>query len=167
MSGEVHGIDVDEVAIAKVRELVPNGIFVVGRAERLPYADRYFDRVTADVWIPCMDIPAVFLEVHRVLTEDGEFEFSYHTLLQVVGYFARAAARLHWRAVIFDTYVLRNGLYCHLSGRVRRFRYKKKYESFQTLSGLERALNRAGFMIVRTQGRQAGRGPRVAARKRQ
>ena len=52
----------------------PRFSFQVFGCEKIPCADRSFDRVIANhVLFYCEDLPAVFSEVHRVLGEDGLF----------------------------------------------------------------------------------------------
>lgn len=47
--------------------------FVIGRAERLPFAAGSFDVVTAAGSLNYADLPSAFAEIARVLTRDGTF----------------------------------------------------------------------------------------------
>jgi SAM-dependent methyltransferase len=62
-TSELHGIDISPVAIALGRTRVPQANLVVGNAERLPYADESFDRIT------CLGSLERMLDVSHALRE--------------------------------------------------------------------------------------------------
>jgi hypothetical protein len=129
---------------------MPEAHFARAPAENLPFPDGMFDAVISGVAIPLMDIPRVFLEAARVSTDSAQFEFTYHPLQLVWRYFVRSVIRGHPKAAIFYAYALVNGVFFFATGRVFPFFYNGRFESFQTVRGLRIALNRAGFVIVRT-----------------
>jgi SAM-dependent methyltransferase len=54
------------------RSNVPRGVGIrPGRAERLPFRDDWFDRVTMSLVVHLLDRPAAFAEVRRVVSDDG------------------------------------------------------------------------------------------------
>ena len=55
------------------RQVAPSAAFVVGKAERLPFAPASFDLVTAAGAINYTDLDVSFPEVARILTGDGCF----------------------------------------------------------------------------------------------
>jgi len=69
---KVWGIDASEQMVAVARETVPAGVGVRrGVAERLPFRDGWFDRVTMSLVIHLIDRPQAFAEARRVVQADG------------------------------------------------------------------------------------------------
>jgi SAM-dependent methyltransferase len=67
------GLEPVSAMLAHRREVAPNAEFVVGQAERLPYASASFDLVTAAGSLNYADLPLALAEIARVLTRDGTF----------------------------------------------------------------------------------------------
>jgi ubiquinone/menaquinone biosynthesis C-methylase UbiE len=88
-----------------------------------------------------MDIPRTLAEVHRVLKAGGSVMFSLHPMHFTMSEFRKALP--HLIATDFRFFVLANGVYFHLTGKI--LRVGGKTESFQTRRGLRLALARAGF----------------------
>jgi ubiquinone/menaquinone biosynthesis C-methylase UbiE len=68
----VWGVDASPEMLAVARQNVPRGVGLKeGRAEQLPFRDRWFDRVV--MWLVCHLVarPDAFREVARVLVPDG------------------------------------------------------------------------------------------------
>ena len=55
------------------RAVAPHARFVIGQAERLPFAAGSFDLVTAAGSLNYADLPSALAEIARVLTRDGTF----------------------------------------------------------------------------------------------
>lgn len=69
---KVWGIDASEQMVAVARETVPAGVGVRrGVAERLPFRDGWFERVTMSLVVHLVDRPRAFAEARRVLGDDG------------------------------------------------------------------------------------------------
>ncbi len=69
---KVWGIDASAEMVAVTRETVPAGVGVrQGAAERLPFRDGWFDRVTMSIVIHLVDRPSAFAEARRVVPPDG------------------------------------------------------------------------------------------------
>jgi len=69
---EIHGIDVSKVAIEKAKKHVPDGKFVQGFLEKLPYGDKEFDAVCCSQTLEHLRDPALVLkEMYRVLRDGG------------------------------------------------------------------------------------------------
>ena len=69
---KVWGIDASAEMVAVTRETVPVGVGVrQGVAERLPFRDGWFDRVTMSIVIHLVDRPSAFAEARRVVPPDG------------------------------------------------------------------------------------------------
>lgn len=62
---ELHGIDIAKFAVAAAAKKQPNARFIVASANRLPYADRYFDAILR-VFAPSNDN-----ELKRILQPSG------------------------------------------------------------------------------------------------
>jgi SAM-dependent methyltransferase len=142
---EVVGVDIDKQRLARARQRFPERTFQCARGESLPYRDASFDRVVSAVALPYMDIPKALTEVRRVLIPGGSVFFSVHPLRLTLRELWKAAPRPV--AMIYRLFVLLNGLYFHLTGRV--LRVLGRTESFQTKRGLRLALARAGFVDAR------------------
>ena len=69
----VVGIEPWPAMLAHRRQVAPTAAFVVGKAERLPFAPASFDLVTAAGAINYTDLDVSFPEVARILTGDGCF----------------------------------------------------------------------------------------------
>ena len=68
----VWGVDPESSMLEVAREKLPAEVGLkLGRAEHLPFRDRWFDR--AVMWLVChlVERPAAFRELHRVLVDDG------------------------------------------------------------------------------------------------
>ena len=138
---DVTGVDIDEARLALARQRFPRRAFRCARGESLPFPDASFDRVVSNVALPYMDIPRTLAEVRRVLKPGGCVMFSVHPLRFTMSEFRKAAP--HPIATGFRLFVVANGLYFHLTGRV--LQVAGRSESFQTRRGLRLALARAGF----------------------
>jgi ubiquinone/menaquinone biosynthesis C-methylase UbiE len=74
---KVWGIDASEEMVAVARASVPNGVGVRrGLAERLPFRDGWFDRVTMSLVVHLVDRPRAFAEARRVVRDDGRIVIS-------------------------------------------------------------------------------------------
>jgi SAM-dependent methyltransferase len=69
----VVGLEPVSAMLAHRRAVAPRAAFVIGQAERLPFAARSFDLVSAAGSLNYTDLPAALAEVARVLTDDGTF----------------------------------------------------------------------------------------------
>lgn len=140
------GVDVDAEALAYGYRLAPQLGLVCARGERLPFAAHSFDVVVARVSLPFMHLPSALSEIARVVKPDGYVWFTLHpwAMLQ-----ARLRESLHTRNLqdlVYSIYILVNGLCFHLTGRQFRFPLnRQRCESFQTIGGMTRALQRVGF----------------------
>jgi len=66
------GIDESPDMVAVARETLPPGVGVrQGTAERLPFRDAWFDRVTMSLVLHLVDPPRALAEARRVVPEDG------------------------------------------------------------------------------------------------
>jgi SAM-dependent methyltransferase len=74
---EPVGLDVAEAMIRKARLRCPNLTFIVGDAQRLPFADASFDAVTMNFGILHLAEPErAIAEARRVLARGGRFAFT-------------------------------------------------------------------------------------------
>jgi SAM-dependent methyltransferase len=70
---QVIGVEPIPTMLTHRRIVAPRARFVIGQAERLPFAARSFDLVTAAGSLNYTDLPSALAEIARVLTPDGTF----------------------------------------------------------------------------------------------
>jgi ubiquinone/menaquinone biosynthesis C-methylase UbiE len=136
------GIDIDLPALRLGRTLTNNVAFVCSKAEALPFRPAQFDLATARVSLAYTDIRRSLAEIHRVLKPGGSLWMTLHP-------FAIPWEQMKtsgWKGKLFFAYVLLNSTLFYLTRR--QFPWFGKYESFQTKSGIRRALQRCGFSDV-------------------
>jgi SAM-dependent methyltransferase len=73
LARQVIGLEPVSAMLAHRRAVAPHAGFVIGQAERLPFAAGSFDLVTAAGSLNYADLPAALAEIARVLTRDGTF----------------------------------------------------------------------------------------------
>jgi SAM-dependent methyltransferase len=139
------GVDIDRGALELGRQLAPDLPFACARGEALPFADATFDLVVSRVALPYMPIARTLAEIRRVLRAGGELWAALHPFGMTVGALAEDIRQLRLRALVQDLYVTINGVALHVSGREFPLPFRRRYESFQTESGMRRILRRAGF----------------------
>jgi ubiquinone/menaquinone biosynthesis C-methylase UbiE len=143
------GIDIDARALRLGQGLTATPQFVCGKAESLPFADGSFDFVIARVALPYTDIARAVGEIARVLRPGGACWLTLHSLAVALEQLLRHLRRLQMKGLVYQLYVIANGLVLHLSGRQFHFPLKRdRIESFQTTRGIRRMLEAAGFADV-------------------
>jgi SAM-dependent methyltransferase len=73
LARQVIGLEPILTMLTHRRTVAPGAGFVIGQAERLPFAARSFDLVTAAGSLNYTDLPSALGEIARVLTDDGTF----------------------------------------------------------------------------------------------
>jgi len=73
LARRVIGLEPIAAMLSHRRTVAPRAGFVIGRAERLPFAAGCFDLVTAAGSLNYADFPSALAEIARVLTPDGTF----------------------------------------------------------------------------------------------
>ena len=73
LARQVIGLEPVSVMLVHRQAVAPHARFVVGQAERLPFAARSFDLVAAAGSLNYADLPSALAEVARVLTREGTF----------------------------------------------------------------------------------------------
>ena len=73
MARRVIGLEPIPTMLAHHRTVAPDARFVIGQAERLPFAPGSFDLVAAAGSLNYTDLPSALAEIARVLTRDGTF----------------------------------------------------------------------------------------------
>ncbi|MGM0554162.1 MAG: class I SAM-dependent methyltransferase [Pseudomonadota bacterium] len=75
----VVGVDPDLAALRRARRRAPQALFVVARAEALPFPDAAFDTVVSGlVFCSVVDPPRALGEVRRVLVLEGQLRMLEH-----------------------------------------------------------------------------------------
>jgi len=150
---EMVGVDIDEHRLAEGRTNYPDFLFLCATGEKLPFPDESFDTVISRVAILYMDIPVALREMRRVLKVGGELRLKLHplsfTLAELAAELRSGSLLSRMKNLIYRLYVLANGAVFHLTGTNFRFPLARdRCESFQTQSGMRRALLAAGFEQV-------------------
>ena len=141
------GLDIDYPVLQFGKTLSQDVQFLCGRAEAIPFGTDVFDLVIARVSLAYTDIAQVLGEARRVLKPGGRLWITLHSW-RVPWEMARAG---NWKAKLFLSYIVLNSVLFHLTQR--QFGVFGRRESFQTRSGMLKALRQAGFEdIVVTQG---------------
>ena len=73
LARRVTGLEPVPAMLAHRRTVAPHARFVIGQAERLPFAAGSFDLVTAAGSLNYADLPSALAEIARVLNRDGTF----------------------------------------------------------------------------------------------
>lgn len=73
LARQVIGLEPAAAMLAHRRTVAPHASFVIGQAERLPFAAGSFDLVTAAGSLNYTGLPSALAEIARVLTGDGTF----------------------------------------------------------------------------------------------
>lgn len=147
--GSYIGVDIRETAIAYCLEHDRQGEFFVGDGENLEMVgDREVDQVMSKVAVPYMRLDAFAAEAFRVLSNGGGLWVSYHDARFVLKSLKTSWTQHNLRNVVYQSYVVVNGLLLHVLGRQFRFPLRARMESFQSQRSLKRALERAGFIEV-------------------
>ncbi len=120
---------------------------VCATGEQLPLRDASMDFVVSTVALPYMNIPAALSEIRRVLKPGGSLDVSLHTLSFTLGDFGRNLPR-NPRALLYRLYVIANGLWFHLTGKVVGCPFSSRVESWQSQRGIKIALERASFASI-------------------
>jgi ubiquinone/menaquinone biosynthesis C-methylase UbiE len=142
---ERHGVDVDREAIEYGRSHHPELRLRVAAGERLPFEDEVFDAVLCRVALPYMEIPSALREFARVLRPGGWLWLALHG----AGQWARSVSREigDVRSWAYHAYILLHSVSLHALGMSFRYPLRPaRCESFQTVSGIRRAMRRAGFV---------------------
>ncbi len=148
-AGTVVGVDTDADALRLGKRLTGNIGFVSARGEQLPFPDASFDLVVCRVALPYMHIATAVREMSRVLDTDGELWVTVHALSKVLAELRDGLSRRDAKHVLMQCYVLSNGALLHWTGRDFALPFRPgRRESFQTETGMRRALARAGFSDI-------------------
>jgi SAM-dependent methyltransferase len=73
LARQVFGLEPIPTMLTYRQTVAPQARFVIGQAERLPFAAQSFDLVTAAGSLNYTDLPTALAEIARVLTPDGTF----------------------------------------------------------------------------------------------
>lgn len=149
----IIGIDVDKSALSLGRQLSAKPInFVCGRAENLPFQAERLDFVFSRVALPYMNVHETLSEIRRVLKRGGRVWLVLHPYSMVLKEIAEALTRFQIRRVVVCLYVIANGTVLNLFGKEFHLPFRKQYyESFQTIGGIRKLLEKVGFEEVRAE----------------
>jgi len=144
------GVDVDHVSLKLGRELSTVVHFIHAKGESLPLRSGQFDFVIARVSLPYMNIPQALSEIARVLRRGGCAWAVLHPFALVRRELLGSIGRLDLKDSLFRSYVIVNGLWMHLAGKMFSCPLRPgRYESFQTNHSITAALLGAGLTDVK------------------
>lgn len=134
------GVDVNEAALVFGRSLSDDIQFVNASAEAIPLASASCDLVFSRVSLPYTDIPRVAAEIARLLVPGGRCWITFHRPAFALRELMQHARGGRVKGVLYELYVLANGLSLHFFGRLIRYPLKRsRLESVQTTRGVRRA----------------------------
>lgn len=146
------GLDVDESALSLGRKLDKTISFVCAKAESLPFQTGYFDFVFARVALPYMHIDESLGEIWRVLKTGGRIWLVLHPYTMVLKETRAALSHLQIKRVLVCLYAIANGIALNSVGKEFHLPFRKDYyESFQTIRGIRKMLQRAGFDEIKAE----------------
>lgn len=152
-SPEIHekqliGLDIDLKCLTFGRRRFEYISYVNGNGGCLPFHSGSFDLVISRVTLPYVDIQQALFEAIRVLKNNGRVWFTFHPWSMTIKHLINSFLKFKVKDVIFRSYVIVNGLFFHFFGRQFQFFINKRFESFQTVSSIHRAMSRAGFKDI-------------------
>lgn len=139
------GIDPDYNVLAYGKKHHPNIYFINGSAEALPIQTDSVDLVFSRVTLPYTDINQSMQEIHRILKPGGEVWITLHGADKYLRSLKKALKKFKLKDIIFNSYVLFNGLMFHYFGWLFRFPFTNRIESFQTAKSMNRVLKANHF----------------------
>jgi len=143
---EAYGVDPDPEAIKLGQEICPPFIKLSqASGEKLPFPDAYFDLVFSRVALPYMHIGKGLSEMWRVLQPDGVLWLALHPRKMALREFTSAVRKGLPKLAVFRTYVLVNGFVFNTFGTQFACPVLRRQETYQTVKGITRALERAFF----------------------
>ena len=149
----VIGLDVDKSALALGKQLAAKPInFVCARAECLPFQAEHLDFVFSRVALPYMNVHQSLFEIWRVLKRGGRVWLVLHPYSMVLKETVEALTSMKIRRVVVCLYVIANGVVLNLFGKEFHLPFRKDYyESFQTIGGIRKLLEKMGFEEIRAE----------------
>lgn len=148
----VIGLDVDKSALSLGRQFDKTICFVCARAERLPFQSERLDFVFSRVALPYMHLHDTLSEIRRVLRTGGRVWLVLHPYSMVLKETLTALSNLNIKRVAVCLYVMANGVALNSLGKEFHLPFRKDYfESFQTISGIRKLLEKVGFDEIRAE----------------
>jgi ubiquinone/menaquinone biosynthesis C-methylase UbiE len=138
------GIDIDHDVLRQGKRLSDSVGFICGRAEALPFRSATFDVVYSRVALPYTHLPSSLREIRRVLKPHGRL----WAVLERPGLPFHSGLLKNYKFYALAPYIFLNTLLFHALGKSVPF-LDGKYRGYQTISGITRALGKAGFADVR------------------
>jgi ubiquinone/menaquinone biosynthesis C-methylase UbiE len=146
-AGILVGLDIDLASLSYGHRRFDRIDFINAAAEDLPFKSDAFDLIISRVSLPYTRIPQTLDEIHRVLKKGGRVWLTLHSFSKVAHQLQDAIRTFNAKGIIFRNYVILNGLLFHFFGKLLPFPVTKRIESFQTRTGILRALEMAGFIM--------------------
>jgi ubiquinone/menaquinone biosynthesis C-methylase UbiE len=140
------GIDPDYSALSLGKQLTPAIHFINGRGDSLPFRNDSFDLVICRVSLPYMHIPRALSEMARVTSAGGDLWLVLHPFSMTAKEVGANLTHFQLKAGLYRLWVLMNGLALNMVGTQWHWPGDpNRYETWQTNSGMKRALLAAGY----------------------
>jgi ubiquinone/menaquinone biosynthesis C-methylase UbiE len=136
------GLDVDHQALCLGKTLTDRVHFVRGQAEALPWPDAHFDALISRVAVVYTNIDQSLREFRRVLKDGGQLWMTLHPFSLLW----KELNLANYKSLLRFGYITANSTLFHFTQR--QFPLHGRYESFQTKSGMLRALKKTGFEVT-------------------
>lgn len=142
------GIDLDERGIEIGRKSFPTIIFVLGKAESLPFPDAQFDVVTCRVALPYTNVGFAIREMARVMKPNGHLSLTLHDWRLHLSFIGEAWQRGAWKRVIDLIYAIAASVCYLVTNRLPRKPWSGGRETFQFVSKTKRQVAKTGFYQI-------------------
>ena len=143
-----YGVDIDLESLQYGEQHFPDINYAHASAEELPFENEKFDFVYSRVGLPYTNIPQTLSEISRVLKPDGRIWLTMHPSSRTWRQLRESITGMKVKDIFFRSYVLINGAFFDLTGRMFRMPVINKTESFQTNKSLRRSLTQQGFSDI-------------------
>lgn len=148
----VCGLDQDTEALSLGRQLTRGIHFLCGQGESLPFENASFAGVFSRVALPYMHIPTALHEMARITKPGGHIWLLLHPFSMTFQSLGSALLSGNPKRIAYQCYILANSLLFHLTGQMIRYPLaRKRCESFQTATGITRALQGLGFENIKVE----------------
>lgn len=147
-AAELHGVDVDEAAIAYGRSKYPHLRLLISGAEKTPYLSNTFDLTYSRVSLPYSDVRNSLREIYRITKPGGQVWLTMHGWQVELQNILDAFRSMDAKRLIDRLYVLENSILYQMIGLSLPRPWNGKKETVQTIRSMHRDMKLAGFVDI-------------------